>query len=98
MNTIGNYRLVEEIYGSGKTRVCRAIRVADCRPVVLKIISGERAQPIDAVHCRREFEATREFEDVEDIIKVHALESVEEGVRQISSEFRMGLVFHGLYN
>lgn len=86
MNPLSNYQLVEEIYGSGHTRVCRAVSLADRQPVILKILSGETLHSDVYAQYQHEFEVTRSLADIEDVIKVRALEAVQDSLMIVEED------------
>jgi len=74
---IAGFRLVEEVFCAGNTRVCRVVRVADDQPAVLKILSGDYIQSEAFAQYRREFDITRALGEIAGVIKVHGLENVQ---------------------
>ncbi|MBS1145662.1 MAG: putative ATPase [Proteobacteria bacterium] len=77
MDAIAGFRLSEEIFCAGTTRVCRVVRIADSRSAVLKILSGEYIESEAFAQYRREFEITHSLGDIEGVIKVDGLENVQ---------------------
>ena len=99
MRTLGNYRLLEEIYASGHTRVLRAVQVVDQRPVILKVLGGEAGTANGFVQFQHEFEVTRALADVPGVIQVLALEAVQDSLmivqEDIGGESLASLLGHG---
>ncbi len=86
MQALSNFQLVDEIYGAGKTRICRAVNVADGRPVILKILSGEHLQPDAFAQYQREFDVTSTLKDVPGVIKVYGLENIQDSVMIVEED------------
>ncbi|TAN62104.1 MAG: hypothetical protein EPN20_11290 [Magnetospirillum sp.] len=75
-----------EIYGAGKTRICRAVNVADGRPVILKILSGEHLQPDSFAQYQREYEVTNTLREIPGVIKVYGLENIQDSVMIVEED------------
>jgi diguanylate cyclase (GGDEF)-like protein len=78
MSVNADFQLAEELFCAGSTRVYRATRLADGRPVVLKILSGENLQSDAFAQYRREYELTHALNDIAGVIKVYGLENIQD--------------------
>jgi PAS domain S-box-containing protein len=73
MPTPPGYRVTETLYESPTTRVHRAVRESDGRPVVLKVLAGGYHSVREAARYQREYDRLRHLADVPGVVNVHGL-------------------------
>jgi diguanylate cyclase (GGDEF)-like protein len=86
VRAISDFRLLDELYGSGNTRVCRAINLRDNQPVVLKILSGEHLHSDAFVQYQREYEIIKTLNDIEGIIDVYDLVNIQNSLMIVEED------------
>ena len=86
MLTISDFRLSEVLHDGGLTRVYRATRIVDGRPVVLKILSEGMLQPATFSQYQREYEITRTLNDIDGVIKVFDLVPIQDSLMIVEED------------
>jgi len=86
VRAISDFRLLEELYGSGNTRVCRAVSLRDNQPVVLKILSGEHLQSDAFVQYQREYGIIKTLKDIDDVINVYGLVNIQNSLMIVEED------------
>ena len=84
--TGAGYRILNTIYESSTTLVCRGTRAADGQTVILKIRRAQYATAEDLARQRREFEVVRGI-DSPVVIKAHELAALPEGLAIVFEDF-----------
>ncbi len=86
MLTISDFRLSELLHDGGLTRVYRATRIADGKPVVLKILSEGLLQAATFSQYQREYEMTRALNDIDGVIKVYDLVKIQDSLMIVEED------------
>lgn len=86
MLTISDFRLSEILHDFGVSRVYRATRIADGRPVVLKILSDGLLQTGTFSQYQREYEITRALNDIDGVIKVYDLVKIQDSLMIVEED------------
>ena len=86
MLTIADFRLSELLHDGGLTRVYRAIRLVDGRPVILKILNESLAQAATFSLYQREYEITRALSDIEGVIQVYDLVNIQDSLMIVEED------------
>lgn len=86
MRAISDFQLLEELYSSGNTRVCRAIHIKDSQPVVLKILSGEHLHSDAFVQYQQEYEIIHTLKDIEGVINVYDLTNIQNSLMIVEED------------
>ncbi len=86
MLTIADFTLTELLYDNGGTRVHRAVRNSDGKPVTLKILGEERQQAEGFAGYQREYEITRALDGIEDVITVYDLIDIQNSVMIVGED------------
>src|SRR6478672_3115773 len=74
LDAIPGYQLSQQIYGSSKIMVYRAVRQIDQHPVVIKLLSQEYATFTDLLQFRNQYTIAKMIQH-EGVIQVYGLES-----------------------
>lgn len=80
------YRLTVQLHDDRQTRVYRARRLIDDFPVVLKVLSDEQSLTEALPRYRREFDITRSLTDIEGVIKVYDLLTIQNSVMIVAED------------
>ena len=55
MINLKDYQIAETLQSNQKALICRAVRISDGQPVILKILAGNYPSPLEIARLRREF-------------------------------------------
>lgn len=80
MFNIADYRLLEKIYESAVSEIYRGVRCDGEQPVVLKMLRKEYPPQGEILQYRQEYRITRSLGDLSGVIRVHELESHQNGL------------------
>ncbi|MDJ0838682.1 MAG: AAA family ATPase [Acidobacteriota bacterium] len=80
------YQILKRIYSSRNSQVFRARRLADSRPVIIKILSDDYPSPAESARYRQEFEITRKLTEP-GIIRAYSLENTGRGLMIVLEDF-----------
>jgi diguanylate cyclase (GGDEF)-like protein len=86
VRAISDFQLLEELYSSGSTRVCRAVHLEDGKPVVLKILSGEHLETDAFVQYQREYEIIDALKDTAGVIDVYHLANIQDSLMIVEED------------
>ncbi len=86
MSGLVGYRLVKELYNSSRTIVCRAVRVEDEYPVVVKLLKRDYPSFPELLQFRNQYTITKNL-DLPGVIKTYALENCRNSYALITEDF-----------
>ncbi len=86
MQTIPGYEIIEQIYESDHTRICRGTRVADARPVMLKLLKETSPSPERIAWLKREYTILNDL-DGPGVIKAYGLEQEQQHWFMVLEDF-----------
>ncbi|PKN26254.1 MAG: hypothetical protein CVU64_18265 [Deltaproteobacteria bacterium HGW-Deltaproteobacteria-21] len=72
--TIGNYRILNQIYESPSSLIYRAVRQPDHKPLVLKVLKQTDPSKPEWNRYKHEYEILCKLGDVKNVIRAHGLE------------------------
>ena len=75
MISIPGYQITEQLHESANSYVYRALRKADDRPVVLKILKQDYPPPEKIAWFKREYETTHNLNDINGVVDIYGLEN-----------------------
>lgn len=86
MQTSPAYHVIGAIHEGVSTRIYRAIRIADQRPVILKTCKSDHPPLNDIVRLRREFEIMSSL-DLPGVVTIYDMEQTNYGLALIMEDF-----------
>lgn len=94
-NVLTEYRLGERVHQSGRTIICRAIRLSDQAPCILKIPQNEHPPPSELERLEREYETLKSL-PLDGVIRVYALARYKSRLALVMEDFG-GISLRRLY-
>lgn len=86
MLVIPGYQVIEELYKSSKSLVCRGLRDSDRIPVILKVLQPDDPSPEAIARFRSEYNIARTL-DLEGVVKVYSLETYQHNLVLAMEDF-----------
>ncbi len=94
-NVLTEYSMGERVHQSGRTIICRAIRLSDQVPCILKIPQNEHPPPSELEDLEREYETLKSLQ-LEGVIRVYGLARYKSRLALVMEDFG-GVSLRNLY-
>jgi predicted ATPase/signal transduction histidine kinase/tRNA A-37 threonylcarbamoyl transferase component Bud32 len=86
-NVLTEYSLGERLHQSGRTIVCRAVRLSDRAACILKIPQNEHPPPAELERLEREYETLKSLSHIEGVIRPYALARYKSRLALVMEDF-----------
>ena len=85
-NVLTEYSLGERVHQSGRTIICRAIRLSDQAPCILKIPQNEHPPPFELERLEREYKTLHSLQ-FEGVIRVYGVARYKSRLALVMEDF-----------
>ncbi len=86
MSAIANYQILEKLYESHHSKVCRAVSQENGEKVILKFLNKDFPTAKELSKFRREYKVTQQLQDVDGVIDVHKLITLENSLVMVEED------------